>query len=59
MPYFLTGIILRVPTRDVCDFDFPKKRRSKKVSQRSFSMPVNAYHVSLVTRCKNIHYDWI
>ena len=58
-PAFLARIIFRVTTRGVRDFDFPKKRRSKKFSRRNFSTPANMYHVLLVSLCKNIHYNWI
>ena len=58
-PAFLARIIFRVTTRGVRDFDFPKKRRSKKFYQIILSMPANASPVFLVTRCKNIHSDLI
>ena len=58
-PYFLNGIVLKVPTMGGRDFDFPKKIQGKKVSKRIFSTPANDYPVFFVTHCRNIHSDWI
>ena len=58
-PYFLTGIVLKVHMMGGRNLYFPKKRRDKKVFQRSFSTPANAYLVYFFTRCKNIHSDYI
>ena len=50
----LTDVVLKVPTMGGRYFEFLKKIWGKKVSQRRFSPPANAYPVSFVMRCKNI-----
>ena len=58
-PDFLTGIVLRSPTMGERVFVFPKKRQGGNVSRIIFFTPVNAYPVSQVTCCRNIHSGWI
>ena len=58
-PYFLAGIILKIPTMGERYFNFPRKIWCKQFSQRISSTLQNAYSVSFVTRLKNIHSDGI
>ena len=58
-PSFLTSIIIRVPMRDVRDYDFMKKRRGKKVYQIILSSTSNESPLFFITHCKNVHYDSI
>ena len=54
-----TGNILRDPTIGRRVFDLPKKRQGEKVSGGSLYTLVNAYTMSLITHCNEIHNDWI
>ena len=51
----LNSIVLKVPMMYRRYFYFPKKRRCKKFSWRSFSTAMNAYPVFFVANCKKIH----
>ena len=58
-PDLLTDILLRGPTMGERVFDFLKKDRGKKVTQRILPTPVNAPPIVFVSRCININSDWI
>ena len=54
-----TSNVIGISTMGGRDFYIQKKRRVKKVSQRSLSTPVNAYPVSFFMLCKIFHSNWI
>ena len=58
-PAFFTGVLLRFTTMDEIYFDFPKKRRGKRIYGIIFSNEGNAYSIFFVTHFRNIHSYWI